>query len=233
MNISNSAETPRRPVEPSRALLADELGIAFGAPNSRSEINRRRKEAPSWRAYEAALAAWDSHPEVVAERARRAQEDLEFLRRREERLALAAKQREESKALWLALPCRWRRQRLSLCAAAAATVAHMIYVEVKKLGSAAAIKKSPSSETRYVRCGTIELRISDHDLGYGDYGSRKQVHRGPEVVFTAETAADPGFAFAEVLAAVREHAETLTCRFARQDAAALIRAIRAAAEVIG
>lgn len=41
---------------------------------------------------------------------------------------------------------------------------------------------SDRSETIYVAIGDCELRISGHELGVADYGTRQQRHRGPEVV---------------------------------------------------
>lgn len=44
------------------------------------------------------------------------------------------------------------------------------------------VNRSDRSETIYLAVGPCELRISGHELGWADYGTRQQKHRGPEVV---------------------------------------------------
>lgn len=62
--------------------------------------------------------------------------------------------------------------------------------------------RSDRSETIYVAIGKCELRISGHELGVADYGTRQQKHHGPEVVTALE---DLGSAVEACLLAVREY----------------------------
>ncbi len=72
-----------------------------------------------------------------------------------------------------------RRATSQLIAACAAR--HMAY-RPRKAGRWTEDYQSASGSC-YVRRAEMRLRLSDHDLGYADYGSREQVHDGPEVIF--------------------------------------------------
>jgi len=51
------------------------------------------------------------------------------------------------------------------------------------------------------------LRLSDHDLGYGDYGTREQIHRGgPDIVFDGEGSFES--VLADTLQAIADDAES-------------------------
>ena len=49
------------------------------------------------------------------------------------------------------------------------------------------ISASNRSSTRYIGFGAVSIRVSDHELGVADYGSRIQKHKGgPDIVISAE-----------------------------------------------
>jgi len=39
-----------------------------------------------------------------------------------------------------------------------------------------------ASGSTYLRRGDVVLRLSDHNLGYADHGTREQLHNGPEII---------------------------------------------------
>lgn len=219
MSIASQIE---RPAAPSNRVIAAELGIAFGAPNSRNEINRRRHEAPSWQAYQAAIAAYNASPERQAQRAAEAAQAAEWRARREADEAARLERDRAVRAEWLAMPCRWQRgEHDSTAKIALLTLAHRLAVVGKRRG--AMVEASPRSETRYLWCGSLSLRLSNHELGYADYGTRRQAHRGPQVICGVVGLAE---VIAESIAAVREAA--LLAGTSRRDAAKMIRVLRAA-----
>lgn len=69
------------------------------------------------------------------------------------------------------------------------------------------IDRSPRSESIYARVGTLRCRISGHDLGWADYGTRPQSHNGPEVVFDEPVATVEALRL--ICRAVREVAESV------------------------
>lgn len=50
------------------------------------------------------------------------------------------------------------------------------------------VSRSDRSETLYARFGQRDLRLSGHELGVADYGSREQRHIGPEVIISGDEA---------------------------------------------
>lgn len=208
MNIIDS-----RPEPPSRQVVAAELGITLGAPGCRARIDAAWERAPSVISYRRALREYESRPEVVAERQRRAAE------------ADARRQRTAaSLAAYLAMPCRRRRDRMSPAAAAVATLAHLLGVR-----GGLEVRRSPRSETCYAWHGVLALRLSGHALGYSDFGTRQQVHGGPELILDGDDLAPPAEAIDKAIAAVREYGAELARggdAMARQDAASMIRALR-------
>jgi len=62
-----------------------------------------------------------------------------------------------------------------------------------------------ASGSRYLCRGDVRLRLSDHHLGYADYGSREQVHRGPELVCTGD--GSPRQMLRELVALLRSEEE--------------------------
>lgn len=210
---------PPRPQRPSnREILAD-LGVEPGTPGCRRLIRTRAHQAECVQRFRRELGEWYRHPAVVAKHdaERRELEAAESRRRKRE--AAEAARRAAARAAWLTMPCRWKRDRLGNAAAAAATLAHAVAVAGKMQA-----ESSPSSATRYVWSGTLALRVSDHGLGYADYGTRRQSHRGPEVVL--EPGDSPAAAVQTAIESVAEYGRSADER-ERRDAAALIRALRA------
>ena len=64
------------------------------------------------------------------------------------------------------------------------------------------VNRSDRSETIYVAVGPCELRVSGHELGWADYGTRKQSHKGPEVITDLRNLAD---SVSEMIYTVREY----------------------------
>lgn len=89
------------------------------------------------------------------------------------------------------------------------------------------VSKSPRSATRYISlCYGCEARVSDHELGRADYGSREQHHRGgPEVI--VESGWDISKVVAEITYLVRADCYGLSIgRDERPRLAASLRALR-------
>jgi hypothetical protein len=124
----------------------------------------------------------------------------------------------------------WRRQyrREQL----AKSPAHKLAGIERRLKAAGVrIDRSDRSETRYAGDHGCHLRISTHELGWADYGSREQVHHGPEVVVSVDDS--PADILTQCIAAVREFGRDMprsdvVQRMDRRDAAALLRGLRLA-----
>lgn len=92
------------------------------------------------------------------------------------------------------------------------------------------VSRSDRSETIYVCCGKRELRISGHELGVADYGSRQQKHVGPEVVVSADQS--PAEIIAACLEEVRQYMRDYAGCYTeseRSKAAATLRSLRSLA----
>jgi hypothetical protein len=211
-------DLPPRPQPPPTSQVRDELGIPAGTPNGRKLLQGRRKHAPSMIAYEQALADWMRETAPVREEIER----REAAERAEWRRLMDLRTREEREAqdalirLWAGLPCRWRKQRAYcqlLLGSTVWTVREVrgaiarLAVEVTAtalLRRGWGLEHRSSSGTIYLQKSLasdpylIRLRLSDHELGYGDYGTRRQVHRGPELVFGGTEAPGDAVDLAEI-----------------------------------
>jgi hypothetical protein len=89
------------------------------------------------------------------------------------------------------------------------------------------VTRSDRSETVYVSItATRDLRISGHELGYADYGTRQQSHRGPEVVSDlSDLAATVAACIEEVREYTRNYSGDWTA-FERSSAAATLCGLR-------
>lgn len=86
------------------------------------------------------------------------------------------------------------------------------------------IERSDRSETVYIGPPDCRLRLSFHELGVADYGTRVQVHHGPEVVLDLGCGAAD--ALTECISEFREAARCLKDRWHRKEAARLLLALR-------
>ena len=108
---------------------------------------------------------------------------------------------------WLNAPCRWQRAKKELRAATycslgqngithsrrefrealAATMRDCVSHELHKRGHR--LDYRSASGSTYFWIGEARARISDHELGFADYGTRQQIHHdGPDCVFDEDDA---------------------------------------------
>jgi len=214
---------PFRPQQPSNAELMFDLGIEPGSYGCKKEAQRRRHQSAVYQQYLADLAAWERDPRVVAEEQQREAEREEFARQRREAEDRRRSEVAQAREQWARLPCRWKRDGRSVKSAAVLTLAHTLAVR-----GGLKVESSPKSRTKYLRAGPyVALRVSDHELGYSDYGARKQSHRGPEAIVRDNTTT-PHEIIADAIYAVREYATTAEEGCIRNELASLLRGLRAA-----
>lgn len=141
--------------------------------------------------------------------------------------------REQIEALWKELGTAQKAAKRKALAAVKASDPneqlkrrfHGLARRLKNLGLR--VTRSDRSETIYVAVTfTRDLRISGHELGVADYGTRQQSHKGPEVVSDlTDLPATIGDCIDEVREYVRSHAADWTA-FERSNAAATLCGLR-------
>ena len=175
----------RRPGHALRAIATRRQAVIDATQREAERLARRQREDETKARLLGELAEWTQHP-CRWRSARRQAEEMAGL-----------------VALDLASPGAFRRL---MARVQAETIAHHLI----RAGEWSLDHRSDSGSIylRHRHRTTHQrLRLSDHDLGYGDYGTREQIHRGgPDIVFDGEGSFES--VLADTLQAIADDAES-------------------------